>query len=146
MTDPTKQPSDFDADTLDALAADLRSAVGSDNAVTSGELADRHFPDDSSGNPKTREAIKVLMRSRKLPVIGGGDGYYIPEHNEPVSAAVQSLQSRKDGIDERIQLLIDNWEAWRSEPATDGGLSKQERERIKADPVLELSDFEEGRL
>ena len=134
---------DYNDATLDALESDLRAATPSE-PVTSGELADRHFPDDGSGNPKTRQAIKHLMRERQLPIIGVGRGYHVPTCNGDVAEAVQSLQGRIDGIKERQRLLVDNWAAW-SGVETDGGhptLTDEELERVKNDPVLEPSDFE----
>ena len=134
---------DYNDATLDALERDLRAATPSE-PVTSGELAARHFPDDGSGNPKTRQAIKHLMRERQLPIIGVGRGYHVPTCNADVAEAVQSLQGRIDGIKERQRLLVDNWAAW-SGVETDGGhptLTDDELERINNDPVLEPSDFE----
>jgi|APHM01.1.fsa_nt_gi hypothetical protein len=98
---------------LDRVEQDLRSnAVGKENATTSAELAERHAPDDGTAQPKTRRAIKVLMRERGLPIIGGSSGYYIPEDPERVSDAVETLQTRIDGIEERRRLLEENWTAW----------------------------------
>jgi len=113
---------DYNAQTLDRLESDLRAATSLD-PITSGELAARHFPDDSSGNPRTRKAIKHLMRQRGLPIIGVGNGYHIPESNAAVAEAVQSLQGRIDGIKERQQLLVDNWAAY-SAVETDGGTTE----------------------
>jgi len=144
---------DYNARTLDALEADLRAATPSE-PITSGELAARHFPDDSSGNPTTRKAIKHLMRERQLPIIGVGNGYHVPTCNADVADAVQSLQGRIDGIKERQRLLVDNWAAHsavettpdtQQATATDGGhgLTDDELERINDDPVLTPADFKE---
>ena len=137
---------DYAQKTLDALESDLRAATPSE-PVTSGELAARHFPDDGSGNSKTRQAIKHLMRERGLPIVGGGNGYYVPQSNADVADMVRSLQGRIDGIKERQRLLVDNWARYTAQPTTasDGGhptLTAEELEQIKNDPVLEPSDFE----
>ena len=136
---------DYNDRTLDALESDLRAATPSE-PVTSGELAARHFPDDGSGNSKTRQAIKHLMRERGLPIVGGGNGYYVPQSNADVADMVRSLQGRIDGIKERQRLLVDNWASHTAQPtASDGGhptLTDDELEQIKNDPVLEPSDFE----
>ena len=139
---------DYNDATLDALESDLRAATPSE-PVTSGELAARHFPDDGSGNSKTRQAIKHLMRERGLPIVGGGNGYYVPQSNADVADMVRSLQGRIDGIKERQRLLVDNWASHTAQPTTasDGGhptLTDDELERVKNDPVLEPSDFEEA--
>ena len=137
---------DYNDRTLDALESDLRAATPSE-PVTSGELAARHFPDDGSGNSKTRQAIKHLMRERGLPIVGGGNGYYVPQSNADVADMVRSLPGRIDGIKERQRLLVDNWASHTAQPTTasDGGhptLTDDELEQIKNDPVLEPSDFE----
>ena len=137
---------DYNDTTLDALESDLRAARPSE-PVTSGELAARHFPDDGSGNSKTRQAIKHLMRERGLPIVGGGNGYYVPQSNADVADMVRSLQGRIDGIKERQRLLVDNWASHTAQPTTasDGGhptLTDDELEQIKNDPVLTVSDFE----
>jgi len=79
-------------------------------------------------------------------VIGGSDGYYIPESNAEISENVQSLQERIEGIKERQRLLVDNWAA-HTGATTDGGtsewqqLSDAERQRVKDDETLQESDF-----
>jgi len=137
---------DYSPKTLDKLERDLR-ATSPSTPLTSGELAARYFPDDRSGNPKTRQAIKHLMRERGLPIVGGGNGYYVPQSNADVAEMVKSLQGRIDGIKERQRLLVDNWAHHTAQPTpTDGGhgLTDDELQRIKADPVLTVSDFTEG--
>jgi len=141
---------DIDAAVLDAIAADLRDARGHEQAITSAELADRHLPDDSSGQPQTRKAVKALMRERGLPVIGTNEGYFIPDSREPIDDAIDTLDHRIDGIRERKRLLERNWADWRrrslradgGERATGQELTDDEIEQIKSDPVLQLSDFE----
>jgi hypothetical protein len=156
--------SDLDGRHLDRLETELRQAIGRDNAITSGELADRITDEDSEANPKTREAIKVLMRERGLPVIGGNAGYFIPEGPQRVEDALETLDSRIDGIQERKQLLSENWENWerQHEMYTDGGdgrdagdqdgsddvdadIPDDVREQIEDDPVLTVEDWLEHR-
>jgi len=122
-------------------------------AITSGQLADDLGIDDSEGNPKTREAIKVLKRERGLPVVAGNTGYYIPVERGPIEDYIESLEGRIDGIRENQQLMRENWQAWQqhaeAELATDGGedleLTEEERERIENDPVLTIKDVRELR-
>jgi len=117
---PSQNTSDIDGELLDALEASLHDCIGQANAKTSGELADELEIEDTEAQPKTREAVKVLMRERGLPLIGGNTGYYIPETQAPIDDAIESLQGRIAGIQERQQLLSDNWEAW-TRAETDGG-------------------------
>lgn len=147
MTDP-------DPDTLDALEADLRDAVGKPNAISSGELAERHVPADGEANPRTRELVKqVLMRERGLPIVSCSNGYYIPEDRATIEDELDSLRGRIAGIEDRMQLLEDNWDQWRTpDAATDGGttdrprwadMDADERQRVRDDPMLQPSDFKE---
>jgi len=129
---------DLTSDQLDALERELRQAKGRSRAVSSSELAEKFVPSDSSGNPKTREAIKHLMRERGLPVIGGGQGYFIPRTNAEISENVQSLQERINGIKERQRLLVDNWAAHNG-MATDGG---QQTERFDPETATEAEFYD----
>lgn len=143
-TDDTEHS--IDPDTLDAIEADLKGAVGQSQAITSGDLADRHLPADGEANPATREAVKVLMRERDLPVIGGPTGYYIPTSQEPIDDAIASLDGRIAGIRERQQLLAENWADWtHGGPDAEAILAEHERAAIEADPVLSVADVLEHR-
>lgn len=128
-------------DVLDDLAETMRTeAVGKDNAITSGELADRHFPSDGEANPTTREALKILMRKRGIPLIGGSSGYFIAQSQAPIDDAIESLEGRVQGIRERQRLLAENWQAWASPDTTDAVLTAEQRAAIESDPVLSVED------
>lgn len=100
----------IDGDLLDALEALFsETAVGSDNPVSSGEIADRLGINDSSGHAKTREAIRVLVEEREVPVAAGPKGYYRIDEPQEFYEYQQSLQQRIDGIEERRQLVADAW-------------------------------------
>lgn len=153
---------DIDPETLDSIEADLRDAVGKDNAITSGELAARHVPDDGAANPTTREIVKAtMMRERGLPIVSCASGYYIPQDRGTIDDELDSLRGRIAGIEERMDLLEDNWAQWTSQTRADGGevvdeyspdlrddtpdeLTEAEIRQIESDPVLELSDFQNG--
>jgi hypothetical protein len=167
MTNDTDTPDDDSTDTLDALEATLRDAVGRDNAITAGALAARHVPDDGDGNPKTRELVKDgLMRERGLPVASCNDGYFIPRDPAVVEQELDSLRGRIGGIKERMAILERNWRDWSL--AADGGevvdefspdidtdddagkrqawseMDEAAREQVREDPVLEPADFQRG--
>jgi hypothetical protein len=159
---------DVDGATLDELHEILlhryQLAQGDDvapgvQAITSGELADRVTGEDSEANPKTREAVKILMRERGLPIIGSSHGYYIPTDPADIEEEIDALEGRSEGIQERQPLLRDNWENWlhreamhadeyeqsndnsqpdESEAATDGGpeeLTEDEEEFLEDNPI-----------
>ena len=103
-------------DVLDAIEAELhrryrKRKAGTfsraEQAITSDELAAEIVDEHTDANPKTREAVKIVMRTRSIPIIGDHDGYRIPLDREPIDDAVDSLEGRIEGIRERQQLLED---------------------------------------
>ena len=101
---------DVDGDLLDDLEGLLLDHVGSDNKITSGEIADELDIDDSEANPKTRETIRILVEERQFPVIGSSHGYHVPESGDEVEEQVESLQSRAASIQERSELIKQAWD------------------------------------
>lgn len=83
--------------------------------ITSSELAEQLDIDDSEGNPETREAVKIAIRERGQPIIGGGNGYYIPVDPSQIEDAIESLDGRIAGIQERKQLIEENWRNWNAQ-------------------------------
>lgn len=154
----------IDGDLLDRLEAELRDRVGRERAITSGELADRITAEDAEANPKTREAIKELMRERNLPVVAGNTGYYIPASDDRVEEYLDGLEGRIAGIRERERALREAWDGWDPNPdpdpdppRTDGGpasdaatydsvedIPAEVREQIEADQFLTPADFVDG--
>lgn len=102
---------DVDGALLDDLEELLADHRGPENAVSSGEIADRLGIDDSGSNPRTREAVKVLLDDRELPVISNSDGYFVATAESQIEEEVESLQSRIEGIQQRQQLIRDAWES-----------------------------------
>jgi len=158
-----------DGDLLDRLEAELLHRRTPSEAITSGELADQITDEDAEASPKTREAVKQVMRDRDLPVIGCSQGYYVPRSQDPIDAEVESLEGRIEGIRERQQLLRENWQTWQAS-RTDGGtvetteatdddgqgdgqgddqdttsgddrVPDEVRDRIDADPYLTIDDW-----
>lgn len=127
----------------------------SEQAITSGELADTFGIEDAEGNPKTREAIKILKRERGLPLVGGPDGYRIPLSGDAIDDYHDSLEGRIEGIRENQRLMQRNWRSWQQrqaayQPTTvdvpevefddAGDIPDEVRERIESDPVLTVKD------
>lgn len=94
---------------LDALERILEDHVGPDDAITSGELSDRLDVDDGEGNPATREGIRILCEERGLPVAAGPKGYYVLETEEQLDEYMETLEARKQGIEERMWLVRKAW-------------------------------------
>jgi len=141
---------DVDGDLLEALHAELRRRYRkretggfesvAEQAVTSSELAAMFDIEDSAANPKTREALKVLMRERGLPIVSNNHGSWIPLSRQPIDDKLDELDGRIAGIQERKQLLEDNWDSWelRQRTRADGGdetLTDEEREFLANNPI-----------
>lgn len=111
-----------DGTLLDAVEEELRGRT-KDDAITSGELADAVGIDDSNGNPKAREAIRVLLEERGVPVASGNCGYWLLENREQLERYLSDLDGRIQGIQERKQLVESAWDDWgRREATADGGV------------------------
>lgn len=128
--DPTTDRNGIDGETLAAVAevltdryeARLDGEVTSaaEQAITSGELAAEVTGEDAEANPKTREAMKILMRERDLPIIGDHRGNWIPVDGDRIEEKLDSLDQRIAGIEERKQLLAENWRRWEQDDGEDG--------------------------
>lgn len=95
----------IDGELLDRLQLELAEHRGADNAITTDQLGTRVGIDDSGTNPKVRDAVKVLMAERSVPVVSDHNGYYIPASREEVHEYVANLESRIDGIQQRKRLV-----------------------------------------
>lgn len=127
---------------LDALAMKLSGRHGHDEAITSGELSSI-LSENAEASPKTRAAIKQLMRETDMTILSGHAGYFVADDDRDVAEYLARLQDRIDGIEERMRLVQENWHRQRDsdDDTADSDLTDEEIEQIKADPVLELSDF-----
>jgi len=106
----------IDGDLLDQVEDELRGRTKAD-AIQSGDLADAVDIDDSEGNPKTREAIRILIEERGLPVASANCGYWLLESRDQLDEYVETLEGRIAGIQERIDMVAENYE----EAIADGG-------------------------
>ena len=133
---------EIDDAALDALATKLRGRHGHDEAITSSELSSI-LSETAEASPKTRMAIKQLMRETDMTVLSGHAGYFVAEDDRDVAEYLQRLQERIDGIKERQRIVQENWHKQRDndEGTAESTLSEEEIAQIEADPVLELSDF-----
>lgn len=131
---------------LDALAMKLSGRHGHDEAITSGELSSI-LSENAEASPKTRAAIKQLMRETDMTILSGHAGYFVADDDRDVAEYLARLQDRIDGIEERMRLVQENWHRQRDsddDTADSDALTDEEIEQIKADPVLTLDDFEGG--
>jgi hypothetical protein len=127
---------DVDGELLDELEATLADR-GRDDAITAAELSERLELDDGDTSPKLREAVKALLFERGVPIRSGSVGYWICQSEREAEEYVADLQGRIEGIEQRITAFEIAWQQWHCSQIPDDA-----KEQIKADPVLELSDFE----
>jgi len=145
MTDTTHasqqtRTASIDGETLDAIEAELveryehrmdgQFNTAAEQAVTSSELADEITGEDAEANPKTREALKVLMRERDLPIVANNHGSWIPVHEDPVETKLEELDARIAGIEERKQLLSANWRRWTGDLDTSVSIPQAVRDEL----------------
>lgn len=101
------------SDLLDALEEELQDHSGPEEAVSSSELAERITGEDTEANPKTREAIRVLVEERAMPIAASHRGYFLIENEQQLDEYLEQLRARKVGIETRIQLTTQAWAAQR---------------------------------
>lgn len=124
-TDASGSEQPADSDVLDAIESELQERhtkrmegeyqSADEQAITSSELAETITGETAEANPRTREAMKILMRERGLPIVGDHRGNWIPVTDGPVEAKLDDLDARIAGIEERKQLLAQNWGRWNSD-------------------------------
>ena len=95
---------------------------GKGNEITSRELNERLELDSVGSFPQTRELVRDIMFQERIPVIGGGNGYYVAETEEEIQNAIQTLTSRITNTAERRMMLIRAAENWSDELETDDEL------------------------
>ncbi|RLM88164.1 hypothetical protein D3D02_13210 [Halobellus sp. Atlit-38R] len=131
MTEPA-----IDGGLLDELQQELADR-GRDDAITAAELADRVEIGDRDGSPKTREAITALLFERSVPIRSGSVGYWICQSEAEAEEYRADLEGRIEGIEQRLVAFETAWREW----STNTELSREEREKIEADPFLSMDDF-----
>lgn len=132
------QPS-IDGELLDDLEEILRGRSRND-AITSAELSDRLSLEDGEASPKAREAVRILIVERGLPVASGNRGYWMCETAAEAEEYTESLRGRIAGIEERLERFESAWDDWHRPDSDNPSLTPEERQRIEADPVLTIDD------
>ncbi|WP_311171778.1 hypothetical protein [Halobellus ordinarius] len=127
---------DVDGALLDELEAILADRGRSD-AITSAELAERLDIDDGEASPETRAAVRALLFERNVPVRSGNVGYWVCQSEAEAEEYESDLEGRIEGIEQRLTAFRTAWQEWNR-----AKIPKAAREKIKADPVLEIDDFE----
>lgn len=90
----------------------LLDHCGRDNQISSREINKVVDLDNVGSFPQTRECIKDIMYEERIPIIGGGNGYYVAETEEEIAAALETLESRIIHTAERKMALTRAAREW----------------------------------
>ena len=117
-----------------AIADTISHHQGKDAAITSSELAGRLNVENQSGNPVTRKVILRVIKKTNLPIIASNQGYFVAESSAELNEYVDNLRSRRDAIDDRIELVMNAYAARAYDP------NETDSERDATSERAEISD------
>jgi hypothetical protein len=95
---------------------------GKGNEITSRELNEELGLDNVGSFPQTRELVRDIIFEERIPIIGGGNGYYVAKDEQEIKDAVESLDGRITNTAERRMMLVRAAENWRENIDTDDDL------------------------
>lgn len=95
---------------------------GKGNEITSRELNSELNLDTVGSFPQTRTLIRDIMFEERIPIIGGGNGYYVAKTEQEVQDALDTLESRITNTAERRMVLQRAAEDWRDDLETSDDL------------------------
>ena len=78
---------------------------GRNDQISSREINEVVGLDSVGSFPTTRQCIRDIMFNEQIPIIGGGNGYYIAETEQEISDAIDTLDSRILNTAERKMAL-----------------------------------------
>lgn len=86
---------------------------GRSNQISSREINEVVELDTVGSFPQTRQCIRDIMFQERIPIIGGGNGYYIAETEQEIADAFDTLDNRILNTAERKMALrraANEWE------------------------------------
>lgn len=89
-----------------AVAEILSEHRGSDNPVTSGEIADKTGLDSLDSTPRTRGVIRRLQRQYDWPVASSPKGYFLIKQKGEAQEYIDDLEGRIQGIEQRKNAVV----------------------------------------
>lgn len=91
---------------------------GKGNEISSRELNEEVGLDSVGSFPRTRECVRDIMLQERIPIIGGGNGYYVAQTEDEIVDAIETLDSRITKTAERKMLLERAAKAWEDDIET----------------------------
>ncbi|NLV10693.1 hypothetical protein ACAH01_08760 [Halomicrobium sp. HM KBTZ05] len=95
---------------------------GKGNEISSREINEQVELDTVGSFPQTRECVRDVMLRERIPIIGGGNGYYVAQEEQEVKDAIETLESRILNTTERKMLLQRAAQEWADDIETDDDL------------------------
>lgn len=86
---------------------------GKGNEISSREINEAVELDNVGSFPQTRQLVKDIMYQEEIPIIGGGNGYYVAETEAEIASAIETFDSRITKNAERklvLQRAARNWD------------------------------------
>ena len=87
----------------------LLNHKGKQNRITSGKIASQIGIKEDDTHARTRALILECAKEYKLPLAADTRGYYLITCQKEYDEYMANLNSRKDGIDERIKIITNNF-------------------------------------
>lgn len=103
----------YSDDQYEQVKAMLLDHHGRDNQISSREINEVVELDTVGSFPNTRECIRDIMFQEGIPIIGGGNGYYVATTEQELKDALETLDSRIINTTERKMALrraANNWD------------------------------------
>lgn len=91
---------------LVAVAKILAQHRGSDNPVTSQEIADDTGLDSLDSTPRTRGVIRKLSRQHDFPIGASSKGYFLIAAENEAQSYLDDLEGRIEGIERRKDAVM----------------------------------------
>lgn len=107
---------DDEYDQVKQLLLDHR---GKGNEISSREINDVVGLDNVESFPQTRGCVRDVLERERIPIVGGGNGFYVAETEEEVASALGTLESRIINTAERKMLLKRAARGWEDELVPD---------------------------
>lgn len=97
---------------LEIVKQELEKHHGKGNEISAGVIEEKlgYARDDT--HAKGRRLIKSCAKKYNIPLAGNTNGYYIIENEAELNEYRANLQSRRDKINERENIMVKNYEEW----------------------------------
>ena len=96
-------------DKIEKIKVELEKHIGKANKITSKQIAKIIGINEDATQAKTRALILECARRYELPLAADNRGYYLITSKSELNEYIENLNSRIAGIEERKNLIIENF-------------------------------------